>query len=162
MQDNVSVMNIKGVRFMKYLLIIFCLLCTSSGWSEDVCMDYLEDRKGVFYEKFKDVPFTGQYLSCYENGQLKVKSNYKDGKSEGEYFLYYKSGQIQFKNNYKDNKPEGEQLSYYENGQLEFKGIYKKGKMEGEWLSYSENGQLIETFIYKNGKLVDTITPVEH
>jgi len=114
---------------MKYLLILSCLLFTSVGWSEDVCMDYLEDRDGLFYEKFMDVPFTGQYLSCYENGQLKVKSNYKDGKYDGEFLRYYESGQLSEKGNFKDGKPEGEQLSYHGNGKLKKTEIYKDGKL---------------------------------
>ena len=123
---------------MKYLLILSCLLFTSVGWSEDVCMDYLEDRDGLFYEKFMDVPFTGQYLSCYENGQLKVKSNYKDGKYDGEFLRYYESGQLSEKGNFKDGKPEGEQLSYHGNGKLK------------------------KTEIYKDGKLIEIIKPWEH
>jgi len=147
---------------MKYLLILSCLLFTSVGWSEDVCMDYLEDRDGLFYEKFMDVPFTGQYLSCYENGQLKVKSNYKDGKYDGEFLRYYEDGQLNIKSNFKDGKYDGEFLRYYESGQLSEKGNFKDGKPEGEQLSYHGNGKLKKTEIYKDGKLIEIIKPWEH
>ena len=172
---------------MKYLLILSCLLFTSVGWSEDVCMDYLEDRDGLFYEKFMDAPFTGQYLSCYENGQqlkvkshykdgkyegefiryyedgqLNIKSNFKDGKYDGEFLRYYKDGQLNIKSNFKDGKYDGKFLRYYESGQLSEKGNFKDGKPEGEQLSYHGNGKLKKTEIYKDGKLIEIIKPWEH
>ena len=102
---------------MKYLLIIFLFLSPSLSWSKDVSRDDLVKRDGLFYEKFTDMPFTGnvtgkkqgkiiegkpvgEFLTYYESGQLKEKINYKDGKKEGERILYYESGQLKDKINY--------------------------------------------------------------
>ena len=161
---------------MKYLLILSCLLFTSVGWSKDINSDELIKRDGLYYEKFKDVPFTGdvvgkeqgkiskgkregEYLTYYENGQLKYKSNYKEGVLEGEWLYYHDNGQLRFKENYKDGKLEGEWLYYHDNGQLRFKRNWKDGKKEGEWLYYHETGQLETTEIYKDGELIKTIKP---
>ena len=47
---------------MKYLLILSCLLFTSVGWNKDISLDDLIilNQDGLYYEKFTDVPFTGQ------------------------------------------------------------------------------------------------------
>ena len=157
---------------MKYLLIIYCLLFTSVGWGKDINLDDLIKRDGLYYEKFTDVPFTGdavgqelgkirkgikvgKWIGYYENGKLKYKSNYKNGKREGEYLIYqvYEDGKIWVKGNFKDGKGEGEFLTYYVNGQLEYKRNFKDGKLENKVaFSYYENGQLRRKENYKDGK----------
>jgi antitoxin component YwqK of YwqJK toxin-antitoxin module len=161
---------------MKYLLILSCLLFTSVSWSKDVNSDDLVKRDGLYYEKFTDVPFTGnsigkyqgkiskgklegEWLRYYWNGQLQEKRNYKKGKWEGEQLEYYDNGQLKSKGNFKDDKREGVSSKYYDNGQLNDKGNFKNGKLDGEYLQYNENGQLEKTEIYKDGKLIETITP---
>jgi hypothetical protein len=137
---------------MKYLLIISCLLFTSVGWSKDINSDDLVERDGLFYEKFMDVPFTGNSIGI-EQGKI------SKGKRQGKWLEYYENGQLKLKSNYKNGEYEGEQLGYYKNGQLWVKINYKDGKLEGEFLVYNENGQLEKTEIWKDDKLIETITP---
>ena len=112
---------------MKYLLIISCLLFTTFGWSEDVSLNDLIVKDGLYYKKSKDLPFTGNvtgqqqgkiiqgkrddlWIWYYDNGQFQYKWNYKYGKEEGEWKMYYESGELWKKGNYKDGKKYGEQL----------------------------------------------------
>ena len=106
---------------MKYLLILSCLLCTSVGWSKDISMDDLVEREELYYEKFKDVPFTGK-VTGQKQGKI------RKGIKVGEWVEYWDSGQIEVKESYKNGELDGEQLEYYENGQLEKTLIYKDGK----------------------------------
>ena len=163
---------------MKYFLIIFLLLSPSVSWSEDVSYDDLikSNIDGLYYEKFTDVPFTGEvtgkqqgkirkgrregeWLIYHSNGQLEEDVNFKDGKKEGEYLRYSKNGKLYHKGNYKNDKIEGEYLTYYPNGQLWTKCNWKDGKLEGKYLNYYQNGQLKRTEIYKDGELIKTIQP---
>ena len=139
---------------MKYLLIIFLLLFTSVSWSHTINSDELikSNIDGLYYEKFTDVPFTGEITG-------KIQGNIVKGKKEGEYLTYYENGQLKYKSNYKEGVLEGEWLYYHENGQLRFKRNWKDGKKEGEWLYYHETGQLETTEIYKDGELIKTIKP---
>ena len=139
---------------MKYLLIIVLFLFTSVGWSKDITMDDLIklNQDGLYYEKFTDVPFTGN-VTGERQGKI------SKGKKEGEWLFYYESGQLERKVNYKDGKREGERLNYWDNGQLRSKSNYKDGKKEGERLIYHKNGELIKKSIYKNGKLIQIIKP---
>ena len=168
---------------MKHLLIIFTLLLTSVSWSKDVDYTDLVKRDGLWYEKFTDKPFTGkvtgakiefdgtyrhfpiqgkikkgkkegEWLSYYENGQLKEKRNFKDGKLNSERLVYYENGQLSYKSNYKDGKQHGEEISYMPNNPLLFIRNYEDGKEDGEWLQYDKyNGQLLDKNNYKDGKI---------
>ena len=117
---------------MKYLLIISLLLFTSVGWSKDINLDDLIKRDGLYYERFTDIPFTGEVTG-------RTVGKFKNGKREGEWLWYFENGQLNIKNNYKDNKLEGEWLWYFENGQLKYKSNFKDGKQEGEFLYYYKN-----------------------
>ena len=107
---------------MKYLIIIFLLLSPSVSWSEDIDWNDLVQRDGLYYEKFTDVPFTGNSIGKYQGKISK-------GKREGEWLEYYEDGQLHYKSNYKDGKQDGEWLSYYENGQLYSKSNHKDGEL---------------------------------
>ena len=135
---------------MKHLFIIFTLLLTSVSWSKDVDFFDLVERDGLYYEKFTDVPFSGNVV-----GRLVGKI--KNGIWDGEIVEYYENGQLSRKTNYKDGKKEGESLWYYANGQLWIKSNFKDGKPEGEHLEYDKNGKLKITEIYKDNKIIETI-----
>ena len=106
---------------MKYLLIISCLLFTSVGWSKDVSIDDLVQRDGLYYEKFTDVPFTGNVTG-------KIQGKISKGKGNGEWLTYYENGQLKEKYNIKDGELEGEWLKYNENGRLIKTEIWKDGE----------------------------------
>ena len=116
---------------MKYLLIIFLLLSPSVVWSEDISIDDLVQRDGLMYEKFKDVPFTGE-VTGFQIGKV------RDGLRIGKWLAFYPNGQLRYKHNYKDGKYDGERVEYYENGQLKDKINYKEGALEGERIEYFE------------------------
>ena len=102
---------------MKYLLIIFLLLSPSVSWSADVSFDDLVKRDGLYFEKFTDVPFSGDVVG-YTQGKM------SKGKRDGEWLFYTENGQLYYKTNYKDGKLEGEDLTYDDNGQLYIKKNY--------------------------------------
>ena len=78
---------------MKYLLILSCLLFTSVGWSEDINSDDLVRRDGLYYEKFTDVPFTGNVVG---KKQGKISKGIKDG----EWIEYWENGQLSIISNF--------------------------------------------------------------
>jgi len=131
---------------MKKILItfftLFFCLTSSVGWSKT--MDDLFEIKGIYYNKFTEVPFTGKI-----NG--KTTGYFKNGKRDGFWLNYWKNGQLQSKINYKNGKLEGSWISYHDNGKLRDKGQYKDGLKEGSWFSYFGNGQLSSKVNYKDG-----------
>jgi antitoxin component YwqK of YwqJK toxin-antitoxin module len=134
------------MKLIKTLLtILFISLLSSPSWSMTV-FDLVE-REGIYYQRFTDVPFTGEIIRGLEQG------SFKNGKRDGAWVNYYDNGGLMDKGNYKNGKAEGASVGYYENGQLMWKGNYKNGKREGAWVSYNKGGTVWERFsgTFKDG-----------
>ena len=157
---------------MKHILtslVLVVLLFPTLALGEEITMDDLVIREGIYYQKFHNVPFdgevTGQRQGSFRdgikdgswvkyggNGQLWEKGTYKDGKKEGPWVYYHDNGQLWKRGTFKDGKREGSWVGYHDNGQLEFKGTYRNGKKEGEWVTHWNNGQLREKGAFRIGK----------
>ncbi len=120
---------------MRTLFIIpLVLLSLVSFPSWGLTMGDLVKREGLYYQKFTDVPFTGEIEEGLKRGSL------KNGKQEGTWVRYYNSGQLNYKVNFKNGKRKGTWVRYYENGQLLSKGEYKDGEREGTWVFFNKDG----------------------
>ena len=74
---------------MKYLLILSCLLFIFVGCSKTktINSDDLEERKGLYYEKSMENPFTGSVTGEKQGKIIR-------GKREGEWKIYYENSQL--------------------------------------------------------------------
>ena len=107
------------MKLIKTLLtILFISLLSSPSWS--MTIDDLVNREGLYYQKFTDVPFSGN-VTGHEQGSI------ENGKREGGWVSYYDNGQLESKGNYKNGKQEGIWVRYEENGTVwkEETGTYK-------------------------------------
>ena len=153
------------------LTILFISLLSSPSWS--VTKGDLVEREGLYYEKFTDVPFTGEVTGVEQesfkdgerdgawvmyrmNGQLMNKGNWKNNKREGVWFNYFDDGTLDRKGSFTNGKNEGTWAYYYRNGQLSYKGNWKNGKQDGAWVSYNEDGTVNkqQTGTYKDGEKI--------
>ena len=158
------------------ITILFISLLSSPSWS--VTLGDLVERDGLYYEKFTDIPFTGEvtgaeqgsfkdgnkddgWVGYHENGQLYYKGDFKSGNFEGAWVWHWENGQLREKGNYmtvvrdynlKTRIRTGAWVGYHKNGQLYNKGSYKTGRKEGAWISYWGNGQLWDKGNYKRGR----------
>lgn len=126
--------------------ILFLLLVISTPcWGETI--DDLVYRNGLYYQKFTDVPFTGEIDEGEFRGSL------KNGKREGFWLGYWDNGQLLSKGSFKNDKEEGSWEYYWKNGQLLSKGDFRNGKEEGSWMGFSKNGTVDTEYTgtYKNG-----------
>ena len=139
--------------------------------SKTVKYEDLVTKKGLYYRKSSDVPFTGNvtgkkqgeikkgkkvglWVSCWSlNGRVNSKETFKDGKLDGLSVYYHDNGKVYIKVTFKDDKEEGPYVSYHDNGQLWSKGTLKDGKREGPWVEYKKDGTVWEKYTgtYKNG-----------
>ena len=106
---------------MKHILtsmVFVVLLFPSLALGEEVTMDDLVEREGIWYKKFTDVPFTGK-----TTGQK--QGTFKNGKKEGPWIEYWTNGRLKYKGFYKNGKREGPWVGYHKNRQLLSKGNYK-------------------------------------
>ena len=126
-----------------------CLLILSPNvvLGETVIWGDLVERKGVFYKKFTNIPFSGKVKGQF-NGEV------RNGKKNSVWESYHDNGQLAFKGHYKDGNLDGLWETYRENGQLWIKGHFLDGKREGLLEEYDSNGTLMIRETYKDGKKV--------
>lgn len=134
---------------------------------------------GVFFERILE---NGYYKEYYEDGTLKVTSNYVDselsgtwtqfnktgekewevtyqyGYKHGEYKCYYRNGKLKILGNYKRDKKEGKEERYYENGQLKAKGFNFNGVFNKKWVLFNDAGLELDEKKFKNGVQTSTKT----
>ena len=167
--------------YKKFFLMLgfTVLLCLSASivWGET--LDDLIKRDGIYYKKFKDVPYTGKIKG---KGLIGVyQGSFKGGKMDGEW-LYYRddgnlwrkefyaigtkteywkefspNGNLRNHGHYKNDKRDGLWEQYFYNStKLNFKGSFKDGKKEGKWIIFDEAGKVRKEYtgIFKNGEKV--------
>jgi antitoxin component YwqK of YwqJK toxin-antitoxin module len=84
----------------------------------------------------------GDYVSYYNDGEIKSKGQFVNGEMEGKFIFYnhltYKelSERIEFERNYKNGKKEGKEFIYNTKGDLVFEYNYKDNEKEGEQIEY--------------------------
>lgn len=145
------------------------MIVSSLAWSKDISFDDLVERDGLYYEKFSDVPFTGNVVSRIQgriikgkqdgiwlifdqDGKLSSKSNFRKGIADGQQFLYlHENGDLSATFTYKQGQLYGEYISYFKNGQIKSKANYKEGKREGEYIKYFFNGHIAQKYTFING-----------
>ena len=140
----------------KLITILFVSFLSSPSWCETFTIDDLVKRDGLYYEKFTDVPFTGNisgktkgkiengkadgsWRDYYTNGQLFSKGNYKAGNMDGLWFTYYNNGQLKTKGNYWDGKKAGAWFTNFSSGRIETEGNCKNGKLDGPWSNFFDD-----------------------
>ena len=92
--------------------VLLCFLLFTFPFQSNASQVELVERDGFLYEKFSNIPFTGQVSEKSFDGKV------KNGIVEGEVLSYHENGQLNTKLNFKNGKLEGEQLFYDENGQM--------------------------------------------
>ena len=100
------------------ITILFISLLSSPSWSETVSWDALVKRNDLYFEKFTDVPFTGE-VSGQFNGTI------KNGKKEGFWREYHNNGQLYERIKFKDGIRNSYE-KYYKSGFLDGKGNFSK------------------------------------
>ena len=77
------------------LTILFISLLSSPSWS--VTLGDLVERDGLYYEKFTDIPFTGEVTGAEQ-------WSFKNGEGDGAWVMNRMNGQLMNKGNWKNNK----------------------------------------------------------
>jgi len=80
-------------------MVLLVLFLVSSIEAREVSQ--LEERNGLTYEPNKEEPYTGKFVTYYENGQMEQEGNYKDGELEGLVTWWYENGEKEREGNFK-------------------------------------------------------------
>lgn len=74
-------------------------------------------RGELWYEVKFHKPFTGVWISYFENGQKMMDTEFRAGKLNGPSTWWYKNGQKEHEGEWRDGKKNGTWTFWYENGQ---------------------------------------------
>ncbi len=129
-----------------HFIIPLVLLSLVSSPSWGLSMDDLVQREGVYYQKFTDVPFTG------EIGEGREKGQFIRGKKDGKWIGYHSNGQLRYKGNWINGQEDGYWNSYFEDGGIATNGKFENGKKEGYWEFYTVGGHFSSQYsgTYRN------------
>ena len=156
----------------QHLIFLYILFLTNSNpiYGEAISFENIIKLKGLYYEKYKDMPYTGHvkgrkngriiegrisgvWITYFKNGLLNSKINYKNGLKEGLAEYFHENTNLFEKGFHKDGKREGLWVTFFRNGQLSYEKYYFDGVEEGLFNSYSEEtGQLMIRGYYKGGR----------
>ena len=118
---------------MKKLIIFqFSILISINSYggifNETTCFE--TDGQNIVYLTNETIPYTGNYLCKYDNGQKEQEGRYKDGRLIGKWTVWYESGQKQLEENYKNGKLDGKLIEWFQfNGEIKREENYKNGKI---------------------------------
>ena len=156
------------MRTLFIIPLVLMSLVSFPSWG--LTMDDLVERDSLYYQKFTDVPFTGEvdegakkgpfkngkkdgmWVWYHDNGQLEWKQGYKNGILHGKSVMYYDNGQLWSKGERKNGYDEGASIWYYRNGQVQTMGNHNRSAREGTWVEYYDNGQLESKGDYRNNR----------
>ena len=113
---------------------------------EEITIEDLYQRDGLFYAPGQDSTFSGNVIGNWENGIKKEKGYYKNGKFDRITTSWYDNGQKSFEGTYKDGKRDGLWTSWYENGEKKSEGAFTGGDLFnrniGRWVFYDKKGRI--------------------
>ena len=134
---------------MKFLVALTLLVLTSPDWAfaEVFNSENLIERNNIFYEKFNDVPISGE-VTGLSTGIL------IEGKRDGIWRWYHTNGQLITKAEFKNGIRNGFFEDYFYNGQMGAQGDYKNGVRHGLWKFYGQDGSLRVSQRYKDGHVL--------
>ena len=162
-----------GMSRLIATLVLFSSFAMSSE-SDPIDLSDLVVRDGLYFEKFKDKPYSGfaKHILEIENPRYRrldfdVRKQIEDlnltatsigeikiGKREGEWKYYHSSGQLLTHANYVNNQLQGVLQNYYLSGQLYERRVIDLGKLV-LWSIYNSNGSLNHHEKFANLKPID-------
>ena len=115
--------------------------------------EYYEDGSLKVKSNYVDYQLVGVWTQFYKTGEKEWEINYKKGYREGFYRYYYKTGELNFGGQNKANLKSGKETHYDKKGNIIWKGVYLKGKPNGLWINSDADGNVVGKLKYKNGML---------
>ena len=116
--------------------------------SSDEYDEFFATRYGLLYQKFSEIPFTGQIVTI-ENGSkgkfVIADESWRNGKKDGASTRWFSNGVKMYERNYSDGKWNGTVTRWWPNGQKMYVRAYSDGVRHGEEATWRSDGTPIKT-----------------
>lgn len=105
----------------------------------------------------------GVSVNYYASGKKSQELEYKNDIKDGIWKQYYENGSLKLSTQFKEGKRTGAFAVYYSNGKIEWKGTYVNDMKHGKWTHNHSDGTLDSDIEYTNGvaKNAETIDSKE-
>lgn len=113
--------------------------------------EYYNDGALKISSNYRDWQLHGKWIKYFQDGSIEWEVEYFNGFKHGFYKLYHANNQLKLIGKLRKGKKEGEESQYYENGQLKWTGEFKANVPIKKWEHFDSNGSKIETIRFKNG-----------
>ncbi|MBK7668189.1 MAG: hypothetical protein IPJ32_13160 [Sphingobacteriaceae bacterium] len=101
-----------------------------------------------------DTNYTGDYLTKWENGNVKYKGFFRFGKRHGQWIAFYAEGIMWSECFYDKGLRHGANNVYYENGKPRYIGWFKNDLRDSLWVFYDAHGIESQRIWFKNDQEV--------
>ena len=132
------------------MILYFSSLFIFSSFSDEIDIDELIYKSGLFYEEKNDQIFSG-YVTGSQSG------NILNGQKVGKWKGFYENGNILWIGFYEKGLNNSKWIEYHENGKVFTSGFYEYGKKIGNWTFYDKKGEKIAEEIYNGVSVTTTI-----
>jgi antitoxin component YwqK of YwqJK toxin-antitoxin module len=110
----------------------------------------IKEVDGIFYKD--GIPYTGNYITHFDNGQVHLEMKLKKGMKNGKVKIFFEDGQLHEIRSYKNNEMHGKWEMYNnQNIKVSVAG-YKNGQKHGDWMIWNDTGNLLYKLQYTNGQ----------
>jgi len=159
MPQTYEKIDMKKIALTMAFLSASILLPINKCMSDPKTWENLVERKNLYFEKFKNNPFTGKIETYWPNGHLKESGMIKEGKKDHLWEYYHENGKVREIEFFTLGLLNGTREQYGSGGQLYIKATYKDGKLDGPWIYIDPyDGWLYKKGQYKLGKKTGTWT----
>ena len=129
--QNDSPTGLGGKKIMmKKTILLIGLVFLLAGCGKTVQDDTIQIREHLAYLPNEPIPFSGNAVSHYANGQRKTEVTYKAGKHDGLERVWYENGQLAIESTFKDGKQHGLTRRWRKDGRLRSEATYKDGRLQ--------------------------------
>ncbi len=101
-----------------------------------------------------DTNYTGDYLTKWENGNVKYKGFFRFGKRHGQWIAFYAEGIMWSECYYDKGLRHGANNVFYENGKPRYYGWFKNDMRDSLWVFYDVHGTEVQRIWFKNDQEV--------
>ncbi len=122
--------------------------------------DSLKIEHGLYYRIADNEAFSGEYISFYENGNIKFSGFMLDGIKDSIFRWYRLDGSIMYSTKYESGNMHVKCTQYHPNGKISRIINYKNGNTNGICYEYNEKGFLSEKYFFNISRAENSPCPV--
>jgi antitoxin component YwqK of YwqJK toxin-antitoxin module len=110
----------------------------------------IKEIDGLYYKNGK--LYSGEYVTRFDNGQLKMTMKIAEGKKEGKIKIYFENGLLHEIRSYKNNQMHNKWVMYNDHNIKISVARYKNGVKHGKWFIWNDYGNLLYQLEYNQGE----------